>query len=204
MSEQEKTADKIKETARILFLKKGFNGVTTREIAEEAGINSALLNYYFRSKEKLFRIIMTESVQQMFHFLRMNLNDTTTSLMQKMNGILNGYIDTISKNPNLPIFVFNELHSNPQLLFKEAGIPQNLIYESYLYKQIADQIEAKKIKIRPEHFFVNFISLTVLPLIAKPMLQYIYFTKMEDIDSLLEERRTLITLWMKQMLEIED
>lgn len=63
------TEEKIKEAARKIFMEKGFGSTRTREIAEAAGINSALLNYYFRSKEKLFEIIMMESVQEMFAFI---------------------------------------------------------------------------------------------------------------------------------------
>jgi len=55
------TETKIKEAARVVFYKKGFSATRTRDIAEEAGINLALLNYYFRSKEKLFEIIMFET-----------------------------------------------------------------------------------------------------------------------------------------------
>lgn len=55
------TEEKIKIAARKLFTRKGFAAVKTRDIAEEAGINLALLNYYFRSKEKLFKLIMEES-----------------------------------------------------------------------------------------------------------------------------------------------
>ena len=61
------TEQKIKEAARKLFTEKGFDAVKTRDIAEEAGLNLALLNYYFRSKEKLFEIIMLENLG---HFSR--------------------------------------------------------------------------------------------------------------------------------------
>ena len=57
------TEEKIKIAARSVFHKKGYAATRTRDIAEEAGINLALLNYYFRSKEKLIDIIMTETMQ---------------------------------------------------------------------------------------------------------------------------------------------
>jgi len=45
------TEAKIKAAARVVFHKNGFAATRTRDIAEEAGINLALLNYYFRSKQ---------------------------------------------------------------------------------------------------------------------------------------------------------
>ncbi len=60
------TEEKIKEAARVVFMKKGFAATRTRDIAEEAGINLALLNYYFRSKEKLFELVMFEKFQKFF------------------------------------------------------------------------------------------------------------------------------------------
>jgi AcrR family transcriptional regulator len=61
--------EKIKDTARILFHQKGFSGTRTRDIVETANINLDLLNYYFRSKEKLFRLIMTEDAQVFIQIL---------------------------------------------------------------------------------------------------------------------------------------
>ena len=52
------TEEKIKAAARKVFMEKGYGASRTRDIAEEAGINLALLNYYFRSKEKLFNEII--------------------------------------------------------------------------------------------------------------------------------------------------
>ena len=60
------TEEKIKEAAKKVFLKKGYAATRTRDIAEEAGINLALLNYYFRSKEKLFDLIMLEKLEKFF------------------------------------------------------------------------------------------------------------------------------------------
>jgi len=64
IKEDVSTEEKIKQAARRLFTEKGFDAVKTRDIAEEAGINLALLNYYFRTKENLFDIIMVENFDQ--------------------------------------------------------------------------------------------------------------------------------------------
>ncbi|MBS1688702.1 MAG: TetR/AcrR family transcriptional regulator, partial [Bacteroidetes bacterium] len=78
------TEEKIKEAARKVFLQKGYAATRTRDIAEEAGYNLALLNYYFRSKEKLFDIIMVETMQNFLHSVKEILRDEQTSLQEKL------------------------------------------------------------------------------------------------------------------------
>ena len=67
--------ERIKAAARKVFHQKGYAATRTRDIAEEAGINHAMLNYYFRSKEKLFQIVMTETMTQFFKGVGVILNE---------------------------------------------------------------------------------------------------------------------------------
>src|ERR1700712_323657 len=97
------TEEKIKEAARNIFTRKGYSATRTRDIAEEAGLNLALLNYYFRSKEKLFEIVMLEKMQKYFGVLAPVLNDASTSLENKVETIASKYIDLVIENPDLPL-----------------------------------------------------------------------------------------------------
>lgn len=204
MKEEDGAELKIKEAARKLFQEKGFEGVRTREIAELAGINSALLHYYFRSKEKLFRIIMSESIQQMFDFLHQIIYDRSTSLSYKIEKVVNGYMDLVLSSPNLALFVLNELHANPKLLIRESGIPQSFLTQSILVKQIEECLKARSISISPLHFIINMISLSVMPVIASPLVKHLYNTENDSFRQLIEERRQLIPLWIKGMLQMEE
>jgi AcrR family transcriptional regulator len=204
MREQDTNELRIKEAARKLFQEKGFDAVRTREIAEMAGINSALLHYYFRSKEKLFRIIMNESIQEMFAFLQQIIYEPSTSLSHKIDEIVNGYMDLVLATPNLAIFVLNELHANPKLLIKELRIPRKFLNESYFAKQITEHLQAKSIPASPLHFIMNMISLSVMPVIASPLAKHLYGIEDDSFRQLIEERRGLIPLWIKGMLQIEE
>src|SRR5689334_23935314 len=86
------TEEKIMEAARTVFLRKGYAATRTRDIAEEAGINLALLNYYFRSKEKLFSLVMQEKFQKFFGVIFPILNEPTTSLEEKVERLVDSYI----------------------------------------------------------------------------------------------------------------
>src|ERR1700743_21623 len=94
------TEEKIKEAARRVFTKKGYAATRTRDIAEESGFNLALINYYFRSKEKLFDIVMVEHIQTFIHSVMGIVNDRDTTLQQKMEELIGHYIDMLIKNPD--------------------------------------------------------------------------------------------------------
>src|SRR6516162_7868399 len=98
------TEEKIKEAARKLFTQKGYAMVRTRDIAAEAGINLALLNYYFRSKEKLFDIIMMENFRQFIQGISVNIYDEKTSIEEKIEKVTAAYIDLLTNHPDLPLF----------------------------------------------------------------------------------------------------
>src|SRR6187402_1350284 len=86
------TEEKIKVAARKVFLKKGFSAARTRDIAEEAGINLALLNYYFRSKKKLFDEVMQEKIRTLIETIIPILNNPTSSLEEKIKLLVTNYL----------------------------------------------------------------------------------------------------------------
>src|SRR4051812_42533624 len=102
------TEEKIKAAAKKLFTQKGFAATKTRDIAEEAGINLALLNYYFRSKQKLFEIVMRENV---ILFIGGMIDSIKTnqhlSFEKKLEILIDSYIDTLLANPDLPFFILS-------------------------------------------------------------------------------------------------
>src|SRR5215469_8224769 len=160
------TEEKIKEAARKLFTQKGYAMVKTRDIATEAGINLALLNYYFRSKEKLFEIVMQENMQQFFMSIIQVINDETTTIQQKIELLVNKYIDMLLQNPELPIFVIMQMRNNPTRMEF-----QGKFRESFFIKQIQAAIKNKEIApINPINIMMNMVGLTIFPFIGKPIL----------------------------------
>ena len=196
------TEEHIKEVARKLFHEKGYAATRTREIAEAANINSALLNYYFRSKERLFEIIMLESMQDMFLFINEIINDKATSISYKFDALINRYFDVLTSNPNLPLFVLSELQANQDLLLKKTGVPQNIVLDSFLYKQLETHLSEKKIDVAPLQIFVNIISLIMLPIVAKPVIKNLNTMSESDYKQFIEDRRKLVPVWIRNMIEL--
>ncbi len=195
------TEEKIKAAARVVFHKKGYAATRTRDIAEEAGINLALLNYYFRSKEKLFDIIMFETIFGFMQTMAMVLNDEKSTLEKKVELIASNYIDLITQEPNIPIFMLSEIRNNAGRLLEKLPIKQ-LVTNSAFFKQHQKAVADGKItEPNPLHFLMNLLGLIVFPLIGKPLLQGIGGLDDTQFNKLMQERKKLIPVWIKATMK---
>ncbi len=197
------TEEKIKNAARIIFHKKGYAATRTRDIAEEAGINLALLNYYFRSKEKLFDIIMLESLHDFRQHIIVALNDEKTSLESKIETLVSNYIDLLINQPDIPLFILSEIRNNPQALISKLN-QKEIITKSYFIKQFQQAVqEGKIVHINPLHYIMNLIGMIVFPFVGRPILSYVGQLKQDDFNNLMEQRKILIPKWLKAISKVK-
>ncbi len=191
------TEEKIKAAANLVFTKKGFSGTRTRDIAEEAGINLALLNYYFRSKEKLFDIVMMDNIQQFLTGIKGLLNNEALSLTEKVARVAENYINLLRTQPDMPLFILHEIKSNPEKLANNMNVKEILL-KSHFYQQLREALNGR---VNSLHFIMNIISLTVFPFVASPLLKVIGELKQEDFDKMVEERKQMIPIWIDAMIK---
>ena len=192
--------ERIKAAARKVFHQKGYAGTRTRDIAEEAGINHAMVNYYFRSKEKLFQIVMIETMTYFFQGISAILNEETTSLEQKIEQVVAKYIDLLLEEPELPTFVFNEVRTNPEPFIENSPIYKAL-QNSVLARQYGEAVARGEIS-EPNllQMVLNVISLVIFPFIAQPILIALNKMDNDQYKALILERKKLIPQWIKAML----
>jgi len=192
------TQEKIKEAARKVFTQKGYAATRTRDIAEEAGINLALLNYYFRSKEGLFEIVMMEKLQQLFGSLFPVLNEEFTTLEKKVELVANAYIEMLGNNPDLPLFVLSEIRADPERFGQriQAG---KLLRESHFIKQLRE----RRPDLHPLQFVMSLMGMMIFPFVGRPVFQAIGAINAKDYAALMEERKTLIPKWVNAMLKVK-
>ena len=192
--------ERIKAAARKVFHQKGYAGTRTRDIAEEAGINHAMLNYYFRSKEKLFQVVMIETMTYFFQGISTILNQEKTSLEQKIEQVVAKYIDLLLEEPELPTFVFNEVRTNPEPFIENSPIYKAL-QNSVLARQYAEAVARGEVS-EPNliQMALNVISLVIFPFITQPILIVLNKMDNEQYKTLMLERKKLIPQWIKAML----
>ncbi len=196
------TEEKIKSAARIVFHQKGFAAARTRDIAEEAGINLALLNYYFRSKEKLFNIVMLETFQDFFSSIFSVFNDVDTSLEEKIEKFASNYIDLLFREPEIPLFIVNEIRNNVGELMDKINI-RNSVFNSEFVKQYNKAIKEGRIRnLSFQHFMMNFMGLLIFPFIAKPLFKEINGLSDVQFNKVIEERKQLIPVWLKSIMTV--
>lgn len=193
------TEEKIKTAAREIFHKKSFAATRTREIAEAAGINLALLNYYFRSKQSLFDEIMRETLQDFFHSMILVFNDAQTTLEQKIEAISERYIEQLIANPNVPNFLLNELQTNPTRFAKKMKMKQ-AIMGSVFFAQFQERMRNNGKQVHPINFILNLMGLIIFPFVASPIFKWIGEFDETKFISLMQERKALIPIWIKTMV----
>lgn len=176
--EEKNTEEKIFEAAKEVFTEKGFDGSRMEEISKKAGINKALLHYYYRTKEKLFNAIFEKIMGELLSNVEKRLYEEDAPLEGKIEFFVETYMNLILKNPHIPMFILNELNRNPEKIisiFKMTPIYKNNLFAKFKLL-IQSEIDKGNIKpIAPEQLVVNILSLTIFPVVARPIIQVILF-----------------------------
>lgn len=170
---KDNTEEKILNAAQSVFVQKGMDGTRMQEIANEAGINKALLHYYFRTKQKLFEAIFAKVFKQIFPNIKI-LILSDNPIEEKLGTFIDKYIDLMMKNPFLPTFILKEINRDPKFLayiIKNQGINLSDIFEMF-----EKEIDAGKIrKIDPRDLMLNILAMSIFPIAAKPLIQIMFF-----------------------------
>ena len=195
------TESKIKAAARVVFHKKGFAATRTRDIAEEAKINLALLNYYFRSKKKLFELIMLETLTGFFENMGKVFNDETTTLEKKVQVVAEKYIDLITAEPEIPLFIMSEIKSHGADLLEKLPTANTIMHSAFMrqYKEAAT--DGKITEPNPLHFLMNLTGMIIFPFINSSMFKKVGQLNDKQFDQLMQKRKKLIPVWLKAMLK---
>jgi len=191
MSENDNlTEDKIFEAATEVFVAKGMDGARMQDIANHAGINKALLHYYYRSKERLFNAVFEMIAGKMFRKFA-PVFDETLSLEDKIRFFFKEHITFLQENPRLPSFVLNEINRNPARIKR---LIRNIDIDK-LWLMLAEQHqeELSKYKITKEsipQLMTTIAAMSVFPFAARGILEGVFEKLGVSFESFLEERKT--------------
>jgi AcrR family transcriptional regulator len=174
------TEDRILDAADAVFRRRGTAGARMQDIADEAGVNKALLHYYFRSKERLASAVFHRGAQQLFPAL-FQLLASDLDLDTKVHRVVELELDRLQAAPFLPAYILSELHHHPErgaeLISTVAGArPEQIADRLFgtLRRQIKERVDAGTMRpISAEDFVVNLLSLCIFPFAARPLLMAI-------------------------------
>lgn len=185
------TEEKIFNAARIVFQKKGFAGTRMQEIADEAGINKAMLHYCFKNKQLLFEAVFLNAFSQLAPQVNDIFNSQET-VFDKIKKFTYSYISFVMLHPYLPAFIIQEMNNNPDFVMtflKHENRPNPATLLSQIEKEIADGIIKP---IQPKQLLLDIFSMTVFPFAAQMLVKGMIQISDEEFNQMMEERKTSI------------
>lgn len=191
------TEAKILDAAHRVFVRRGVAAARTQEIADEAGVNKALLHYYFRSKEKLSDAVFVQAARELFPRLLAGLG-SDLPLREKLQEAIDTDMEMLEASPFLPGYLLCELRSEPERLKAllhgalRVDMLRAQLFES-LGRQIDAEVEAGRMRpTTPQELLVVLMSALVFPHAASHML--------EVAAGLDEDARSRLADWRRREL----
>ncbi len=185
----------ILQTAMDVFIEKGRHGAKMQEIADRAGINKALLHYYYRSKEKLYSKIFEFLVWRNIGDL-LSLLDSDLSFPEYLRSFIFKYMDLLKKNPKIPLFILKEL--------SEGGDVVQMVLKNLVKSGMFDAAKAVAVIERgmekgeivpqdPLQVLATIVGSCLFYFIAEPIFKTLFVDEATfDRDHFIEERKESI------------
>lgn len=182
------TEQLIKDTAKHLFFAEGKLHATTQEIADAAGVNRTLVNYYFRSRDILFDQVFIEAQEGFINTLD-EVFDSSMPFKEKIRNLISIFIKETAQYPYRQLFIITEMNRNVVINSKKARAKKVKIF----LKEIQSEMDKGIVKkMDPKQFILNLFSLMAHPFLTAPLNKALFGMNDEEYASLMEDRKQLI------------
>jgi AcrR family transcriptional regulator len=190
------TEQQILDGAHTVFLRHGTSGARMQDIAAEAGVNQALLHYYFRSKERLSEAVFRRAAAQLLPRV-IEVMASNAALEDKIARVVDLELDYLLRAPYLPGYIISELHNHPervpQLLSAVTGMTPEQVgpqVVTRLRQQLEEGVRDGRFRpTAPDQLIVNLFSLCIFPFAARPMLMAILGMDQQGFEQFIGQRR---------------
>jgi AcrR family transcriptional regulator len=192
--------DRILAAAIEEFIATGYDATRMQSIADRAGISKSALHYYFRSKERLFKEVLENTVGDVIKELSFELSDAD-SFGEKLERGMRKYYRAISKDVKMVRFLFMEVNRNPELINRFLENGKNQIWLANLDEELMQEYEAGRInKISAEQLIINLISMCTYPQIAGNLISKAFAKTPEQYEQLIIEREETVIQFITNAL----
>lgn len=194
MAKDQQTEERILEAAQRVFTRNGLAGARTQDIADEAGVNRALINYYFRSRDNLAQAVFLRAASSLFPALMKTLAGEG-SIEEKIQRVIDIEYDMLNRNPYLPLYVLAELQYHPQKLrdLVHTHLPIQELRPAALatlQRQLDEAAGEGRIRpTRAEDLFITLVSLIIFPFAASGVIEVMMGVSPDAQQTLRERRR---------------
>lgn len=191
--------EKILQAAESIFVRDGFDGARMQDIADEAGINKAMLHYYFRSKQKLFEEVFQSKIRDFLPKVGAKFF-SDAPIIEKLEFFIDSYLEMLSKNPSIPVFVICTLNKKPELV---KAFPYQIFQGILEYFQ--SEMDKGTIRsVDPRQFFLSLLGMCVFPYFGKPVASHLLQMNGQEYQALLQERRDELVRYVRAILLEDD
>lgn len=181
--------------AKDTFVKSGYSETSMSEIAQKAGISRTVLNYYFRSKERLFAAIIGDVAHDFFPELQ-TIVETSPTLRSCLNRVIDAYYNVLKANPCLPMFMLREMHRDPRAFYELMCELKVNIVVSQIQAALLHRMDDGTMRRLPlEHVFRAFYGLVMTPFLTRPITDMIF----RHADKATEED---LSAWKEQVVAL--
>lgn len=204
VKQPEDMEQRIIDAARQLFIEKGFVETSMGDIAARVGVNRPAINYYFRTKERLFAAVLGGIVERLVPRVLSTVLEQSLSVEERVSRVVDTYYAVFRETPALPLFIAREMNRDFSLIM-DAAITLNMSGNLLrLRNSVVDEMQQGRLRNVPIRVvFATFVSQLVLPFIGRPMIQNVLLEEGESFDDFLAEWKPCIIRSMKQLLETE-
>jgi TetR/AcrR family transcriptional regulator len=199
------TEQRIFDAADRVFARRGTDGARMQEIAEEAGVNKALLHYYYRTKDRLAEAVFRHTLGKFLPAVIETMAAPDLELEEKVERVVHGYLDQLSQRPYMPGYLISEITHHPdrlpRLVTALAGNQMKRRVLTTLRRQIDDRVrQGEMVPITSEQFLVNILSLCIFPFAVRPMLGALLGIDGKVFERFIEERRRELPAFIMRAL----
>ncbi|HEX6533391.1 MAG TPA: TetR family transcriptional regulator [Gemmatimonadaceae bacterium] len=190
------TEQRILDAANAVFLRRGTAGARMQEIADEAGVNKALLHYYFRSKDRLAEAVFQRIAIGLFPTIIATLA-SDAEIEEKVQRVIAHELDHLARSPFVPAYLIGEMNQDPervrQFVKATMGLDPNGAGSPILDKlerQLRSRVRAGTMRpISAEQFLVNLLSLCIFPFAARPLLATVLRLDERGFERFINQRK---------------
>lgn len=186
--QQENTEQQILDAAYEVFMEKGMHGTRMSDIADKAGIKRTVVNYYFRTKEKLYKKVAKTIVRQALPVMLKVLN-SDISLKEKIGQFVHNYISMAQRTPFMPIYIVNEVNKLGPAFIEEifdGNKPSMQPFVAHLQREVdAGNIRA----VDPYQILLHIMSLCLFPFLGKGLYMIMSGLEKKAFEDLIEARK---------------
>lgn len=197
------TEDRILKAATEEFANNGFYGARTQSIADAAGVNKAMLHYYFRSKENLYSQVIEAAFGKMVTRVGMSWLGPGP-LRSRVERVVDSYMDSYEENPALLKIILREVADGGGRLRQAVSGVKKAEFPDRRTPVMMIREAARELGIGPAetiHFLVNLIGMCVVSFTSPLLLESILDFDTTDMKGFLRERRRAIKYMVSASLE---